>query len=59
MQKSPGLNKIIEHLQSEKERFLKASQSGMFCDSENCLKVANIIEAAIKEIDKVKEELEI
>lgn len=49
---SVGLNKILKHLEEEKERFNKAGKSGMFCDSENCLKTAFIIGLGIKELKK-------
>lgn len=54
MSKSVGLDKIVEHLKCEKERFLKAGNSGLFCDSENCLKTACTILFAIDEINKIK-----
>lgn len=59
MSKSVGLNKVFGHLKSERERFLKAGQSGMFCDSESCLKTACVIGFAMDEINKIRKELEI
>lgn len=57
MSKSLGVDKVIEHLKYESDRFLKAGQSGMFCDSEKCLKTACTIGFAIAEINKVREKL--
>jgi hypothetical protein len=58
MSKSVGINKVLEHLKYEKERFLKAGQSGWFCDSESCLKTSHIIGLAIEEIDKARKDLD-
>ncbi len=58
MSKNPGLNKVLEYLNSERDRFEKAGQSGMFCDSENCLKTACTIGLAINEINKGIKKLE-
>lgn len=50
MSKSIGLNKVIEHLEKEQERFYKAGKSNMFCDGENCLKTALAIGLTVKEL---------
>lgn len=57
MSKSIGLNKVIKHLELERERFLRAGLSGMFCDSTSCLKTACTIGFAMDEIDKVRKTL--
>ena len=47
---SVGLNKILNYLQSEHDRFYKAGISNNFCDSEKCLFTAKIINKAITHI---------
>lgn len=59
MNKSVGLNNVIKHLENERERFLRAGLSGMFCDSVSCLKTACTIEYAIDEINEVRKQLNI
>lgn len=59
MNKSVGLNNVIKHLENERERFLRAGLSGMFCDRVSCLKTACTIGFAIDEINKVRKELNI
>lgn len=54
MSKTVGLDKIIEYLEKEQERFLKAGISNMFCDSVNCLKTALVIGLTITEIKERK-----
>ena len=44
---SVGLNKILDYLQSEHDRYYKAGISNDFCDSEKCLLISKIINEAI------------
>lgn len=55
---NPGLNNILKYLKSERERFQKASESGMFCDSESCRKTAEAIKWTIWELEASMEYLE-
>ena len=55
MSNSVGIDNIIKFLKNEKERFLNASKCGAFCDGEKCLKVSYVINDAIKEIDRSRE----
>lgn len=57
MSKSVGIDKVLEHLSSERERFLKAGLSGEFCDSASCLKTACVIGFAIDEINNVRKKI--
>ncbi|WP_191025646.1 hypothetical protein [Clostridium butyricum] len=58
MSKSVGVDKVIEHLKYEKDRFLKAGKSGLFCDCKSCLKTACTISFAIDEINKIRKNLD-
>lgn len=49
---NPGLNRILNFLKSEEERFIKAGTSGTFCDSINCLNTAQVIRWAIWDIEE-------
>lgn len=42
MSKSVGLDLVVNFLEKEHNRFLKAAESGMFCDTESCYKTANV-----------------
>ena len=49
---NPGIMNILKYLKSEEERFLKAGNSGMFCDSENCLNTAQAIRWGIWDLEE-------
>lgn len=55
--KNPGLNTILKYLKSERQRFLKASESGMFCDIDNCENTALAIKWAIWDLESHMEQL--
>lgn len=55
--KNPGLNNILKYLRSERQRFLKASESGMFCDSDNCENTALAIKWTICDLESSMEQL--
>ena len=54
---NPGLNNILKHLKAEEERFLKAGNSGMFCDGEKCLNTAIAIRWTRWELEESMEQL--
>ena len=47
MSKNVGLDLVANFLEKEHNRFLKAAESGMFCDTESCYKTANVLKEAI------------
>ena len=55
--RNPGLNNILKYLKSERQRFLKASESGMFCDGDSCENTALVIKWAIFDLESSMEEL--
>lgn len=58
MSKSFGLEEVLVHLEYERDRFLRAGQSGWFCDSKSCLDTAYVIGKAIEEVSKVRKDLD-
>ena len=58
MSKSVGLHLVVNFLEKEHNRFLKAAESGMFCDTESCYKTANVLKESINTINKERKELE-
>lgn len=57
MIKNPGLDNILNYLQNEHDRFLRAAESNMFCDTENCYKTAMIIAQTIDNLLQNREKL--
>lgn len=45
-----GIEKAIDYLRRESDRYLNAGTSGYFCDSGTCLKICYALESAILEL---------
>lgn len=57
MGRSAGLDSVVKYLKNERDRFLRAANSGMFCDTQSCYETAHIINQAINDISKNREKL--
>lgn len=49
---NPGLNSVLKYLESEKDRYLRAGERGMFCDSKTCHDTAQCIKCAIWDLEE-------